>query len=393
MKKLIVKFKVSNSCYYQNKPIRRKGGYYDCSRKSNEQLMKILNEWYEEIRSYHVKAAKQTYLKVQENLKGIETDQYLSFYYSLLNFRYKVLVDGMSITKDSFNKIEELPNIKDEFSFLAYYYHFFKAIHSTIIANYTEARTHFEKAEELLIDIPDEVEKAEFKYRISTYFYQSYQPFEAIQHVVKAKEIYLNHVGYEINIALCDNVYGLACIDLREFERAEECLNTVIDVFKKYDKEHLLLRVRYNLGWLYNIQDLYPLAIRQSSEIINKIPNHFKALFVLARAYYKLEGVETAKSYIEQGMKYTNESGNEEYKHRFAVLNELITELPRIKLEKVVTDAISYFEKEGMWDCVKEHAEILALQFYQADNHVKASKYFYISNNANKNHLRKGALK
>ncbi|EJR27167.1 response regulator aspartate phosphatase [Bacillus cereus] len=361
--------------------------------KSNEQLMKILNEWYEEIRSYHVKEAKQTYLKVQENLKGIETDQYLSFYYSLLNFRYKVLVDGMSITKDSFNKIEELPNIKDEFSFLAYYYHFFKAIHSTIIANYTEARTHFEKAEELLIDIPDEVEKAEFKYRISTYFYQSYQPFEAIQHVVKAKEIYLNHVGYEINISLCDNVYGLACIDLREFERAEECLNTVIDVFKKYDKEHLLLRVRYNLGWLYNIQDLYPLAIRQSTEIINKIPNHFKALFVLARAYYKLEGVETAKSYIEQGMKYTNESGNEEYKHRFAVLNELITELPRIKLEKVVTDAISYFEKEGMWDCVKEHAEILALQFYQADNHVKASKYFYISNNANKNHLRKGALK
>ncbi|PFE08407.1 hypothetical protein CN307_28660 [Bacillus cereus] len=361
--------------------------------KSNKQLMELLNEWYEEIRLYHVVEAKQTFLKVKESLKGIETDQYVSFYYSLLNFRYKVLVDGMSITKDSFNQIEKLPHIKDEFSFLAYYYNFFKAIHSTIIANYTEAKTHYEKAEGLLKDIPDEIEKAEFEYRFSTYCYQSYQPFEAIQHAVKAKEIYLNHVGYKINIALCDNVYGLACIDLREFERAEECLNMVIDVFKKYDEEQLLLRVRSNLGWLYNIQDLYPLAIRQSSEIINTIPNHFKALFVLARAYYKLEGVETAKSYIEQGMKYSNESGNKEYIHRFAVLNELITELPRIKLEKVVTDAISYFEKEEMWDCVKEYAEILALQFYEANNHVKASKYFYISNNADKKHLRKGALK
>ena len=361
--------------------------------KSNKQLMELLHEWYEEIRLYHVVEAKQTYLKVKESLKGIETDQYVSFYYSLLNFRYKVLVDGMSITKDSFNQIEKLPHIKDEFSFLAYYYYFFKAIHSTIIANYTEAKTYYEKAERLLKDIPDEIEKAEFEYRFSTYCYQSYQPFEAIQHAVKAKEIYLNHVGYKINIALCDNVYGLACIDLREFERAEECLNMVIDIFKKYDEEQLLLRVRSNLGWLYNIQDLYPLAIRQSSEIINTIPNHFKALFVLARAYYKLEGIETARAYIEQGMKYTNESGNEEYKHRFAVLNELITELPRIKLEKVVTDAISYFEKEETWDCVKEYAQILALQFYETNNHVKASKYFYISNNADKKHLKKGALK
>lgn len=372
---------------------REMGDIMTVQEKSNKQLMELLHEWYEEIRLYHVKEAKQIYLQVKERLKEIETDQYVSFYYSLLNFRYKVLVDGMSITKDSFNQIEKLPNIKEEFSILAYYYYFFKAIHSTILANYTEAKTHYEKAEELLIDILDNVEKAEFEYRFSTYCYQSYQPFEAIQHVVKAKEIYRNHGGYEINIALCDNVYGLACIDLREFERAEECLNTVIDVFKKYDEEQLLLRVRSNLGWLYNIQDLYPLAIRQSSEIINTIPNHFKALFVLARAYYKLEGVETAKAYIKQGIKYTNESGNEEYKHRFAVLNELITELPRIKLEKVVTDAISYFEKEDMWDCVKEYAEILALQFYEANNHVKASKYFYISNNADKKHLRKGALK
>lgn len=372
---------------------REMGDIMTVQEKSNKQLIELLHEWYEEIRLYHVKEAKQTYLQVKERLKEIETDQYVSFYYSLLNFRYKVLVDGMSITKDSFNQIEKLPNIKEEFSFLAYYYYFFKAIHSTILANYTEAKTHYEKAEELLIDMLDDVEKAEFEYRFSTYCYQSYQPFEAIQHVVKAKEIYRNHGGYEINIALCDNVYGLACIDLREFERAEECLNTVIDVFKKYDEEQLLLRVRSNLGWLYNIQDLYPLAIRQSSEIINTIPNHFKALFVLARAYYKLEGIETAKAYIKQGIQYTNASGNEEYKHRFAVLNELITELPRIKLEKVVTDAISYFEKEDMWDCVKEYAEILALQFYEANNHVKASKYFYISNNADKKHLRKGALK
>ena len=80
--KIVIKFNLSNSCYYQNKPLQRNGGYYDCSRKSNKQLMELLHEWYEEIRLYHVVETKQTYLKVKESLKEIETDQYVSFYYS-----------------------------------------------------------------------------------------------------------------------------------------------------------------------------------------------------------------------------------------------------------------------------------------------------------------------
>ncbi|ENQ3107244.1 hypothetical protein ACEOWJ_003320 [Bacillus cereus] len=361
--------------------------------KRNEKLNKLLNAWYEEIRLYHVKEAKQLKVRIEENLQEIEKNQYLSLYYSLLDFRYKVLVDGLSITKNSFAEIESLSTMKDQFLFLAYYYHSFKAIHYTILASYNEAKKHFEEAGKLLSYIPDEVEKAEFEYRIATFYYQSYQPFEAIQHVLQAKEIYSNYVGYEINIALCDNVYGLACIDLREFGRAEECLNKVIDVFKKHNEEQLLVRVRYNLGWLYNMQDLYPLAIRHSSEVIEKISNHYKALFVLARSYYNLGDTHTAKQYIGQGIESAIQSGNEEYEHRFAILNELTEEVPRIKLEKIITDGISYFEKEEMWDCVKEYAEILALQFYENNEHVKASKYFYISNKADKKHLKKGALK
>ena len=69
-------------------------------------------------------------------------------YYSLFNFRYEVLTDGLNITKDAFNKIDINP--VPENNCLAYYYHFFKAIHSTILADYNEAKNHFEKAEKLL---------------------------------------------------------------------------------------------------------------------------------------------------------------------------------------------------------------------------------------------------
>ena len=54
--------------------------------KSNKQLMELLHEWYEEIRLYHVKEAKQTYLQVKELLKEIETSEFskiISIYLTL----------------------------------------------------------------------------------------------------------------------------------------------------------------------------------------------------------------------------------------------------------------------------------------------------------------------
>ncbi|PFA52934.1 hypothetical protein CN403_34220, partial [Bacillus cereus] len=85
-----------------------------------------------------------------------------------------------------------------------------------------------------------------------------------------------------MNVALCDNVFGLACIDLRQFEQAEESFNTAIDILKSKNERTLLLRVRNNIGLLYANQNLSSLAIRHLSEVTENIPNHFKALYLQA---------------------------------------------------------------------------------------------------------------
>ena len=53
-------------------------------------------------------------------------------------------------------------------------------------------------------------------------------------------------------------------------------------------------------------------------------------------------------------------------------------------IEDVILEGISYFERERLWDCIQEYTEILALKFYEFDDHVKASKYFYMNNKAQK---------
>ncbi|HDX9580612.1 TPA: hypothetical protein ROX88_004266 [Bacillus pseudomycoides] len=361
------------------------------SLKGNEQISKLFNDWYQVMLQHQVEKAADLKQEIEEKISDIKEDENLLLYYSLLNFRYKVLTDGFNITEDSFNEVNS-SDIPDK-GLLSYYYHFFKAIHEVTISNYTKAKAEFEQAEKLLMYVPNELELAEFNYRIASFYYQTYQPLVAIQYVTKAKNVFSTHTSCEINAALCDNTYGLSCIDLRQFEQAEINLNSALAILQQHNAESLVLRVRHNLAWLYANQNLSDLAIRHVSEVTKKNPKHFKALFVEAREYYKLGKHAHAEELIENGLCVCSELKNKELLPHFMILKELNNKTSASSLEIVILEGISYFEEEKLWDCVQEYSEILANAFYQEENHVQASKYFYISNEARKKYEEKGALK
>ncbi|MEC2715474.1 tetratricopeptide repeat protein, partial [Bacillus cereus] len=176
--------------------------------KGNEQVTKMLNDWYIEIRARHVGKAHNLKLEIDQKIHNIEEDQNLLLYYALLDFRHQYMLDSLSIGKDSFDKVDSLGVPADQF--LQYYYHFFKAIHSNITGDFTCAKEHYNQAELLLKHIPDEIEHAEFYFKLSTFHYHIYKPLAAIKEATKAKDIFKKHAGYETNIGLCDNLIGLA---------------------------------------------------------------------------------------------------------------------------------------------------------------------------------------
>ncbi|PEV96508.1 RapH N-terminal domain-containing protein [Bacillus cereus] len=361
--------------------------------KGHEQIVNELNILYQVMVAEQLIEAKQLKEKIEKQINKIEADQNLSLYYSLLNFKYKVLTDWTNIKYDTFSQIVRLDNPITE-DFITYYYHFFKGFHCTLISNYNEAKEQYEQAEKLLKYIADPIEHAEFNYRMGYFYYQVYQQMLALDYIKKAKEIFCEHKGYEGNVALCHNFIGLCCIDFKQFELAEESFNTAIHLLQQHDKEekHILM-VRSNLGWLYSSQNLSDLAIRHLSEVTKKMPKHFKAIFTEAEENYKLGKIEIANNLIELGLKICNELQNKEFQHRFMILKELNINSSANELEKVTVESISYFEEHSLLDCVKEYAEILAYKFYQEEKHEKASKYFYISSQARKKLLKEGALK
>ncbi|PYE88569.1 RapH N-terminal domain-containing protein [Bacillus sp. 196mf] len=364
----------------------------------NEEITRVLNSWYVEIRSRHIAKAhriKEQLDSMVEQLKCEEQeslqDQNLLLYYSLLDFRYHYLIDNMSVSKDSFNKIEMFE--KPPEAFLAYYYHFFKAMHMSVIGSYTDAREHFEKAETLLHHIPDEMEKAEFYYKYGSFHFEVQQTLLAIKQVTRAKEIYKQHRGYETNVAFCENLLGLACVYVKEWGLAEEHFTAAMDQFRKMDEDYYMLMVRHNLGWLYASQNLSTLAIRYLSEVVKQSPNHYKAMYVKAKEHFKLEEYELAEGLIERGLQISSELGQEEYQHRNRILKEMNNQASANQLEQVVLAGNHYFEREELYDNAQENYEYLAIRFYKEDEYEKASKYFYLSTCARKKAWEREGLK
>lgn len=365
---------------------------------TNEKLTQLLNEWYLEIRSRRISNAERlkqeidfkfTKLK-KETGEGLQ-DQNLLLYYYLLEFRYNYLIDNLGLSQESFNKIDSFDQPTD--NFLTYYYHFFKAIHASELGNFHLAKEHYEKAESFLKYVPDQLEKAEFYYKLATFHYDTQQALVSIKHATKAKDMYSNHDGYELNVAFCDNILGLACMNLKEWELAEEHFTAAMDQFQKIGEEKFIIMVRHNLGWMYSTQNLSALAIRYLTEVVEKSPQHYKALYVKAKEHYKLKEHEIANRLIEKGMKICRDSKIEGYQHHYEILNALNQGVKAEELEGIILRGITYFEREELYDYTQEYQEKLAVKFYEENFWEEASKYFYFSKEAREKLFDKGALK
>lgn len=357
---------------------------------TQEALAKLLDEWYREIKKQNVDMATKLREEVVEYVKNNKLSETSQFHYHLISFRHQVLTDGIHIGQDSFDKINEFPVPSD--NVLSYYYHLFNAIYCTFLLNTKDAHYHFDEASYLLENISDELEKAEFYYRTAIFYHHNNQSMLAIKNTLKAKEIYEQYPGNELNIASCENAFASTCVLLQQFEQAEESYNTAINLLQKANKGDLVLRIRNNLGWLYASQNLSELAIRHLSEVSESIPNHFKAIFLQAREYYKLNELTTAETFIEKGSSICQQLGNEEYKWHFAILKALTSGASIEETEEVVSLGITYFEKESLWEYVNEYSEMLAVKYYSIENHQKASHYFFKAHGAKKELDKKGAL-
>ncbi|TBX48095.1 aspartate phosphatase [Bacillus thuringiensis] len=359
---------------------------------NNEKVTKLLNEWYKVILSKQITKATRMKEEVDEKISVLMVeqnrdlqDQNLLLYYSLLDYSYKVLINKSYVTRSDFDAVEKLTT-KTIDEYLKYYYHFYKAVHNTMIANYMEAMEQFEEAERLLEYIPNDIEKAEFNYKLGELYYHLQQPLLTIKHVMKAKDIYKKYEDYVINQIECDTILGLASVTLSQFEQGEELFVKCLDMAKKHNCARLITLIQYNLGFLYAKQGISATAIRHLMDVYKSEKPYHKTIFLLAREHFKINEIEQAQEFLTQGF----ELADVEYTHHLRILRAQYDENYKQNLETTIADGLDYFESQKLYGFMEEYSGILAKKLYQEGNHEKASQYFNISYDA-KELLQKGS--
>ncbi|MBN9901199.1 aspartate phosphatase [Bacillus thuringiensis] len=367
-------------------------GDYDMIILNNEKVTKLLNEWYKVILSKQITKATRMKEEVDEKISVLMVeqnrdlqDQNLLLYYSLLDYSYKVLINKSYVTRSDFDAVEKLTT-KTIDEYLKYYYHFYKAVHNTMIANYMEAMEQFEEAERLLEYIPNDIEKAEFNYKLGELYYHLQQPLLTIKHVMKAKDIYKRYEDYVINQIECDTILGLASVTLSQFEQGEELFVKCLDMSKKHNCTRLITLIQYNLGFLYAKQGISATAIRHLLAVYKSEKPYHKTVFLLAREHFKVNEIEKAQEFLTQGF----ELADVEYTHHLRILRAQYDENYKQNLETTIADGLDYFESQKLYGFMEEYSGILAKKLYQEGNHEKASQYFNISYDA-KELLQKGS--
>ncbi|PFK66411.1 aspartate phosphatase [Bacillus cereus] len=367
-------------------------GDYDMIILNNEKVTKLLNEWYKVILSKQITKATRMKEEVDEKISVLMVEQNrdlqnqnLLLYYSLLDYSYKVLINKSYVTCSDFDAVEKLTT-KTIDEYLKYYYHFYKAVHNTMIANYMEAMEQFEEADRLLEYIPSDIEKAEFNYKLGELYYHLQQPLLTIKHVMKAKDIYKKHEDYVINQIECDTILGLASVTLSQFEQGEELFVKCLDMAKKHNCTRLITLIQYNLGFLYAKQGISATAIRHLMDVYKSERPYHKTVFLLAREHFKLNEIEKAQEFLIQGF----DLADVEYTHHFRILRAQYDENYKQSLETAIKDGLNYFESQKLYGFMEEYSGILAKKLYQEGNHEKASQYFNISYDA-KELLQKGS--
>ncbi|MBJ8113349.1 tetratricopeptide repeat protein [Bacillus cereus group sp. N6] len=345
--------------------------------KGNEQLTELLNEWYLQIRARNRENSTRLKKEIDEHINDLADNQNLLFYYSLLDFRHDYLINNMGISKNSFDKIEDFETPKEDY--LAYYYHFFKAIHSNAVGSYNLAKEHYEKAE--------------FYYNLAIFHYHIHQALFAIKYANISKDIFINNADCELKISYCNNLLGLACTHLNEFEMAEEYFLTAIDLFRTFGNERDILIARQNLGLMYAEQKQSVLAVRYLSEVNEKMSNNYRALFIEAKQRLRLGETEIASELIKKGLHICKELEILEYQYHFEILDNLCNKAETEILENTILAGMGHFNQEKLWEYIQEYYEILALQFHNDTQFEKSSTYFHLTYQAKEKNISKEVLK
>ncbi|WP_342503175.1 Rap family tetratricopeptide repeat protein [Bacillus sp. FSL K6-1000] len=277
-----------------------------------------INKWYELIRRFDSEQAEQLKQEIRTSLDSMEEDQNLLLYFSLMEFRHEVMLDYLKPLKEGKLRanFSELSKEIDEHQthvtgMLEYYYHFFRGMYEFGRREYIAAISSYQKAEHKLSFVSDDIERAEFHFKMSEIYYHMKQTHISMHHAKLALDVYVQHELYALRTIQCQFIVAGNYDDMRRHEKALPHLERALARSREFQNVRFIASSLFNMGNSYYRMGDLGRALELMKESISLFDqnqsDHLRRsidpLYTAAQILYKQGKHEEALHYREECMK------------------------------------------------------------------------------------------
>ncbi|ARW09075.1 Rap family tetratricopeptide repeat protein [Bacillus atrophaeus] len=363
---------------------------------SYDLVISKLNSWYTTIKKNMIDDAEKMKSEIEFLLQDIQENQDVLLYYQLLEFRHELMliylkskdVEDVQATYEILKEKEgSLTNM------LEYYYFFFVGMYEFRRKELESAISAYNMAETKLSEVEDELERAEFYFKVSEVYYYMKQTYFSLNYAKRAIKIYRKYNIDDERILHCRFIVAGNLIDTLNYENAIHELVRGLRDAKRIGKKYLIATFHMNLGIVYrgiNKYNLSVLFLRNALAVFQE-ENHIfmcKTLFNLSHVLAQKGEVDKALLYFEKGNMIALWNKDNEYQAKFKLLKGLYFSNEDVSL---INEALDYFESKKLFADIEEYAKEVADFFYQKGKSSLANEY-YRKVIAARNEIRKGEI-
>ncbi|MED2979293.1 hypothetical protein P4284_21725 [Bacillus swezeyi] len=344
---------------------------------ASEQIAKMLNQWYGMIKRHQTTEAAALKEEIRSLLPHMDEDQDLLIYFNLLDFRYKVLTEEkLEDTDKVYDTIKAIGEENTD-NMIVYYSLFFSGVYEFYKKNYVEAINFYQLAEAKLRNVPDQIEHAEFHYKISEAYYQIDQHLISISHALKARSIFREWEDYRHRSIKCEMVLGANMYDMYRFTSAEEHYQKALNEAKAAGFPKEVGIVYHNLGLIYDRKNIPKLAEEYFKKAINiaehmESINGIRTLYMMANVLYRSDRTAEASSWYDKGLAYAKTFREEEYEAKLKLIHSLYD----CHNDSVINESLQFLEQKNLWPDTSELDEQIAEYYLKQGNLSRSVEYF-----------------